>query len=263
VPPELFNDQRPGELDGQALLEYCWARLERLEQRQETFVLNPSGLLAGDNAQNTYDPISFQVGWLFLAAFDNLNVLRRSLADHGMPVVAAYPLIRAALEAACQALYLLSPGKRRPRVVRSIKRVWRAWVISEPGFKSMFPDEPSNMDRVRERLEELLEASGNRSVDLNRDSTTMSDIVSESRRHVRVHRLDPFDVWRLCSSASHANSRVLLSLIEHHPMGDADEVGQTYLASSSRRVVGAFVRVTLSTIECALDRRDQLNVPQR
>lgn len=257
--PYALEDDRQPEVEGAALLRRHFVQLDALEDRCEAFEVRPGSALDGDDRATSYDPISYQARFLFVAAFDHLNTFRRALQDHGMPIVAAYPLVRASLESAAQVLWLTTGGTRGKRVFRALHRVWDAASISDEAIRHLDPGRPSRLPRLRTRLDELAVAGkcGQRS--LNRKHPSMTDIVIDAGRHVRSHTFQPIDVWRLCSSMAHGNRSVALTVLESRLDGPATEVGGNFIVTTSYRVVAAFVGVLAKVIEAALDSQDKLN----
>lgn len=256
--PHVVEDDRPSELEAAAVLEQLFARLRAAEARCDTFAVHPGSVLAGDDRATAYDPISYQARYLLVAAFDHIGTFQRALADHGMPTVAAYPLIRASLESAAQVLWLTTGGTRGKRVFRALHRVWDAASLSDEALRHLDPARVSSLPRLKARLDELLAASkaGQRSID--RRHPSMTNIVVEAGKHVPPRRFQPIDVWRLCSSMSHSNPTVAVAVLERRPddAGGAD----TYLMTTSYRAMAVFVNVLVEMIEAALDSRDRLNL---
>ena len=255
--PHVVEDDRPSELESAAILEQLFARLAAAEIRCDTFEVRPGSALAADDRATAYDPISYQARYLLVAAFDHIGTFQRALEDHGMPTVAAYPLIRASLESAAQVLWLTTGGTRGKRVFRALHRVWDAASLSDEALRHLDPARVSSLPQLRARLDELLAASkaGQRSLD--RRHPSMTDIVTEAGKHVPPRRFHPIDVWRLCCSMSHGNSSVAVTVIERRPDGTG---GDTYLMTTSFRAMAVFVNVLVETIEAALDSRDRLNL---
>lgn len=257
--PHVFEDSSPAEVQGAALLQRHFARLDAAEARCDAFEVRAGSVLDGDDQATAYDPISYQVRFLFAAAFEHIGTFRRSLEDHGMPGVAAYPLVRAALESAAQVLWLTTGGTRQKRVFRALHRVWDAASLSDEALRHLDPQLPSQLPRLRTRLDELLAAARTGQRSLGRNHPSMTDIVIEAGRHVRSDRFQPIDVWRLCSSMAHGNRSVAMAVLERRLIGPTTDLGATFLVTTSYRVMAAFVVVLVEVIEAALDEQDRLN----
>lgn len=127
--PHHFKDATPAEVQSAELLNALFDHLHEAETRCEAFVVRPGSTLETDDRATAYDPISYQVQYLLVGAFDYLGLLRRTLEDHGMPLVATYPLMRAAIEAAAYSLWLTGAGGEqkglswRNRTARRLARV--------------------------------------------------------------------------------------------------------------------------------------------
>ncbi|WP_143073175.1 hypothetical protein [Flavimobilis marinus] len=254
-----FKDSRPAEVEGARSLERLFARLDTAESRSSAFKVRHGSLLAGDDRATAYDPVSYQVRYLFMAAFDHLGMLKRALDKDGMPVVAAYPLVRAALESAAQALWLTTGGTRRKRVFRALHRVWNGASLSDEAVRHLDPRRESSLLELRERLDQLLSASkaGQRSLDVKYPS--MTDIVIDAGRAVETHEFRPIDVWRLCSSMAHGNRSVSLMVLESRPDGPTTDIGGNFVMTTSYQVMAAFVGVVTDLLEAAIEDQDRLN----
>lgn len=257
--PQLYQDDSPEEAEGAAILEGHFARLEQASAQCEAFEVRARSVLEGDDAATAYDPISYQVRFLFGAAFDHAGTLQRTLEDHGMPMVAAYPLIRASLESAAQVLWLTTGGRRSKRVFRALHRVWDMATMSDEALQHLIPGRQSYLPGLRTRLDELLRAAraGQRSLDQTYPS--MTNIVIDAGRFVQSRRFTPIDVWRLCSSMAHGNRTVALSILEAREEGPRTPIGSTYLMTTSYRTIAAFVGVLVEVVDAALDAQDRLN----
>ncbi len=254
--PPVYEDNSPAELEGAAMLQALFSQIETAEARCDTFQIRPGSLLAGDDRATAYDPISYQVRFLLVAAFDHASTFKRTLVDHGMPTVAAYPLVRASLESAAQALWLTTGGTRSKRVFRALHRVWDAASLSDEALRHLNPSRASSLPTLRARLDELLAAAGAGQRSLDSSHPSMTDIVIEAGRKVASRQFQPIDVWRLCSSMAHGNRTVALAVLEHRR---DDPATDTYVVTTSYRVMAAFVGVLVEVIHAALDARDHLN----
>lgn len=257
--PHIFEDSSPAEVEGASILQLLFARLDAAEARADAFAVRANSVLEGDDRATTYDPISYQVRFLFVAAFDHVGTFKRTLEDHGMPTVAAYPLVRASLESAAQVLWLTTGGTRVKRVFRALHRVWDGASLSDEALRHLDPQRSPWLPDLRTRLDELLAAAGAGQRSLDRNHASMTDIVIDAGRHVRSCRFQPVDVWRLCSSMAHGNRSVSLTVLERRLNGPTTDIGGTYLMTTSYRVMAGFVGVLVDVIDAALDAQDRLN----
>ena len=257
--PPLYEDSSPEEVEGAAVLQRHFSRLDEAIARCELFEVREGSLLEGDDRATAYDPISYQVRFLFVAAFDHIGTFRRTLEDHGMPTVAAYPLIRASLESAAQVIWLTTGGRRSKRVFRAIHRVWDMASMNDEALRHLLPERQSYLPDLRTRLDGLLAAAGAGQRSLDQNYRSMTDIVIDSGRRVQSRRFTPIDVWRLCSSMAHGNRSVALSILEAREDGPRTVIGGTFLMTTSYRTIAAFVGVLAEVVDAALDAQDRLN----
>lgn len=255
----MFEDSSPQEVEAARVLEVLFTRLDAAEDRCDAFVVRPGSLLEADDRATAYDPISYQVRFFFVAAFDHVGMLRRALVDHGMPTVAAYPLVRAALEAVSQALWLTTGGTRRKRVFRALHRVWDSASFSEEALRHLDPSLPSSLPDLRRRLDELLSSAKVGQQSLDKRHASMTDIVVSAGRSVESRHFKPIDVWRLCSSMSHGNRAVSLMILENRLDAPVSETGGVFMVTTSFKVMATFVGVLVDVLDAALDDQDRLN----
>ncbi|MCK6066524.1 MULTISPECIES: hypothetical protein [Microbacterium] len=98
-----------------------WQRLENSEPLSDSE-------LALDDDFTAWRHLSTTVRFAVTHAADNLRVLEgmmREDAEGPLPLVATYPLARAALEGAASALWLLAPNDPRERVIRHLRNAAR------------------------------------------------------------------------------------------------------------------------------------------
>lgn len=263
MPPELIEDSSEQEAAWAAVLDDLCDRVAELEAIEESFAVSECSLLGADDRATAYDPVSYQVQYLMFSAFDNLRTLCDFVRNSGMPTVAGYALRRSAIESAGQAVWLLSGGTRKKRVTRTLHRVWNGAELSDRALSRLDASRPSNLERIKVRLSELLTAAGCQPSILDRDHPSMTNMMIDSGRRQSWLTLQPVDVWRLCSSMTHGNRSVALVVLERRGESNADEVGANYVMTTSYRTVALFVRVTLQLVEHAIELRSGLNAPGR
>ena len=260
VTQPIFEESSPAEVEGARKLMSHFIRLDTAESRHDVFAVRPGTLLEGDDRATAYNPVSYQVQFLFMGAFDHIAMLRRALADHGMPPVAAYPLVRAALESAAQALWLTSGGTRKKRVSRALHRIWDGASLSDQALGHLYPQRTSSLGELRKLLDQLLAAAKVGQLSLDKNHPSMTDIVIDAGRQIGGRQFKPIDVWRLCSSMAHGNSTVSQILLDRRPHGPTTDFGGTFKVRTSYELMAVFIGVVTDVVEAALDDRDRLNV---
>lgn len=174
----------------------------------------PGSQLAGDDIKTTYDPLSFQVQFYLSAAQDNLLTVREILDVVGhIPPMALYSMARAAIEAAAYGVWLLSGGTRVKRVKRSLRLSYDAQrtvvEISHAAGTSF------DVDAVYEELEQNKRAL--KGLDDRADLSampTISDILRDVDRGLRIEPASALEAWRICSGMTHANRWVAAAVSE-------------------------------------------------
>jgi len=237
---------------GLARLQILASRLDRLPNL-DTITVSPASQLGQDAQVNDYDPADQQVVFAYAVAKDHLETLYRHLtADGGgLPAFAAFTLVRAAVEAAAQGIWLLSGGTRDKRVFRSLQAIRRSRDDAEPLARSLGLSNTQGYKRMLERLEEI---KAKRSALNQRDlgaSLHTTAILIEADRHVKTTAgLKGLDVWRAGSGVAHANRSTALMFTELEEVeGMPLRRSSTYRLTSSFYVVSLMVEVALDYLE--------------
>lgn len=249
----VFKEPRSEEAE---LLKKLFEQLEEAKRRCGHFTVKAGSRLEGDDLAVGYEPISHQVRFLFDAAFDYISVLQRVM-EHKVPAVGAYPLIRAALESAAQVLWLTTAETREERVRRMLCQVWEAENLSDKALNKLDPQHQSGLQEVRTKIEKH-----SNQTDLRRCRVTTTHIMTEAGNYVQVRVFKPIDVWNVCSSLAHGNQSMARVVLEIQPEGPSDSLSDGTSATTRYRVLLVFVDVLKKVIDAALNKRDELNLPQ-
>jgi hypothetical protein len=185
------------------LLEHVDAWTARINDDASGLQPAPHSPLRGDDDKAHPYQLS-NAAWLLLgSAADHLGGLRALLGDAKViPRSAAYTLVRAGLENACGAVWLLKPAKRAERLTRRLllaredvrQREQARRLISQPGPRT----EQECLDEIRD----IAKRGGLDDVAL-KGKATYTEIVqtvdqSEPGRDIQM-------MWKVCSAFSHGD----------------------------------------------------------
>lgn len=260
MPDAIVDPAR--EAGGRASYESLRLQIPTIKPRTMAIVAQPNSLLELDDQQTSFEPIAHQVRWQLQVTYENLTALDQLIQAHGLPTYAGYPLIRAAVEAAAQALWLIQHNHSAKRAIRALRSSY--WQSSEAANLSDslgYPD-PDRDERVRGALEQLrrkIKALHQQPLDVDRISRT--DMLREVERHLKLPQPTPLVTWRLCSSLAHANSYTA-SFSMQRTQRSPDEP-QLWVATSSWAMVASMVRTTLAVTDAAIARLDELATTTR
>lgn len=243
--------------EGAELEELGLERLSQLFTRLE-HVSDLNGISIEEGSQldrdarlNPYDPADQQVIFCSGLAVDHLGTLSRHLQAHGLPTYAGFTLIRAAVEACAQGVWLLSGGTDDKRLFRALQAVLRSRDDADALARSLGLTNPDGYIRMVARLDELKnQRPGLRNKTLNRDLKT-TEIVLDAGRHVeRVQGLTGLDVWRAGSGFAHGNRTTAMMLTERRVVGERPERRSSdYFVTSSWYVTSLMVEVAIVHLE--------------
>lgn len=163
-----------------------------------------SPLFADDERTHPFQ--ASHAAWHALShAVDSLHCLRSVLRDaHTIHMYASYALIRAALENASAAVWMLHPGSRTERVTRRLRF---CALDVRSGERALRPLGNAGLRPERERLDELRDiarrAGANAEMAVRR--VGYGEIVEESGKALASGSQATMFVWRLCSGITHGD----------------------------------------------------------
>lgn len=222
------------EAQGYAILKEQFARLDALVDLHEVDV-EPLSELELDGRVADYDPPADQVVQLIASARDHLSMLRLFIEapTGGLPMMAGYTLIRAALEASATAVWLMVGGTRNKRVFRSLHHALRNREEAEPLAVSLGLNNAAGFARMQERIRGIhASRPGLRQKSLG-VWITRTSIVREADRHVSTTELSGLQAWRGASGIAHSSRVVLLMFSERKLLRREGKRGVYYMTASA------------------------------
>lgn len=246
---------------GLAILQRGFRRYEQLVERADALSLMPGSSLDMDRDAASYNPVSDLVENALGTALDHLHGLKVSVESSGGVLLAmsSFTLIRTALEVAGTGLWILQPGSRDERLLRSRQVVWsnrRQLHIMQVERGS--PD--IGFARAEARLREQLDsrpALKGRSLTIATVTSRLTAI--EPMLPGLAH--PPLTLWRMASGIAHGNTYVMYSLLEREQTQLPNEGSVEFEVTTSFTTVALFYEGALEMIESLLDLFDAQNVP--
>lgn len=209
-------------------LARLFQRMEKWLNRREAAVpeIQPgSRTFDDDQATNPYH-LSHAVETALSHSLDHLHALRTSIEDaNTIHMVAPFTLMRAALENAALASWLLLPENREDRIRR---RMQLAIEDAADGYQVRLLTEDAivgeTFEQRRERLVGIGVAQG-----LSRDSLLggkpkWKSIVREAGAACQFGADDAEVVWRLCSGFTHGRMWSMLAALTRTEVSEVDDV---------------------------------------
>jgi hypothetical protein len=188
--------------------------------RQRTQLASPapeagSSLRKDDEVTHPYQ-LSHAVGGALLSAVDHLDALRALVQNaHVVHARAPLTLLRAALENAAIAVWLLAPTQRDERVLRRLRLQWDDSRDGERADSLMGAESRLSRDEWRDTLEGVARARGLAEVQISavtRQKAMFSSIVRTAGDEARgLTGRDALFAWMAASGIAHARLWAVLS----------------------------------------------------
>lgn len=265
--PWVSEESPEQEATALALLEVAWRRLDDIDTYLSgpTMKIDPGSSLALDARH--LGP--YRGGGLYRSAlnssFDALRTVRLILdrEDRTYPMSGLYPLLRAGLENAALAAYLLGPKERDERLLRAWNEI-AGEVRLQHKFSSHFDIERADTRRERWRTEinELLRSRPS----VERTATQLrqeqiSAVVDEADAIVRSdpasvrlqHAMPLLAIWQLLSGLSHGRHwAAFTALARSSPVPTVDDNIVTVQMTTRAGVVSMALLRAVMTLETAI-----------
>lgn len=252
----LASDE--AEWDGQRRLGAAFARIDEIAARLDGGVgVEPGSQMESDDAATEYDRMSHLVNRLLLSAVDHLWTLGHLLqVGGGVPPFSCYTLIRAGLEGAALAIWIIHHGKRQRRILRSLQFAHRSFKDVAP-LGTVLGAVQMDLEKTRIRLDGLRAAAGVASDSDVTNFPRISEVVLIAQGKVAPalarRTLSGIDVWRMCSGMAHHNPVVAFSVMERrHVARASDGKSGSYEMTTSIAVLADCTGVAVNFLTHAL-----------
>ena len=237
-----------------------WLEIERLmtlvDDRTDynSVTVEPGSLFAIDARIEDYDPPADQVSFLIGVATDHLETFGRLLrADGGLPPLAGYTLLRAAIEAAATAIWLRMPGTSNARIGRSLWMIVNAREDVEGLAARLGLTNQAGYDRMRTRVDGIIESRRGLNPGVLTRHHTKTSIIAEAQRRVRRRLFSCLEAWQACSGITHSNRTTALMFLEHQHLGVSSNNRTTYWMTASAYVTSEVMNLAVGCMTTAID----------
>ncbi len=232
--PSVVNDD-----EVMRALEKVFDRIDKwLAARDYVPEVQPGSRTASDDARTSPYQLSHGVETALSHSLDHLHALRTLVKDAGtIHMVAPFTLMRAALENAAVAAWMLMPSDADERVKRRLMLAMadvadghRVRLLSEEHV------EADDLARRRERIADIGVAAGLTRGDLMGAVKGYGAIVQEAGVASRRGAITTELMWRLCSGFTHGRTWSMLATLDRRTVGDQDEVRTIELTAPASAV---------------------------
>jgi hypothetical protein len=204
-------------------LEAIFALVGRWQARVQSEVPGEpsagSSLRGDDDAAHPYE-ISYAVHGALVSAVDHLDALRALVADaHVVHARATFTLMRAAIENAATAVWLLGPSSRDERILRRLRLAWADSRDLEKAVLRAGQQPPLSKQGWKTKLETVAQARSMASAQIatiTRDQPTFTSIVEAAGSDAGPEGLDSdlaLVCWMVASGMAHARLWAALSSV--------------------------------------------------
>jgi hypothetical protein len=271
MPVTTIPDWEPtdDEIDAVRKITLLLAKIpEQLEAYSAIEPVRPrtASALAADDILLEPFPASQLVTTCLASAADCLNaidVLMRDGDDQYLWAFAQYPLLRSALEASSQALWLLGPEDRRERIVRNLRV--RATEIKQDAlvFAQTFAESPANLlvqkraaKTQKSEMTQIAESLGIKRAEYEKKQLSYAEIVREGSQTTGSDGTREETVWRLISGFTHPYSSRSRIFSRAHPLlQNGEATGMSALSANP-----TIVLVALTTAQLAFTAAVELTI---
>lgn len=209
-----------------------------------------SSLRRDDQATAPYQLSSSVVGAL-VSAVDHLDALRVLVEDAGvLHPRSPLTLLRAAIENAATAVWLLSPKSRDERVLRALRLQWADLGDRDKALNLIGVTPTVSRAEYKERLEAVARRHGLDSDQVRRvtsDRTTYTSILKAAAEHIDDVPAEyvPF-VWMASSGIAHARQWAVLAMSDIEKTAPAkDDILQIKTTTSDKSLIIAATAAAL------------------
>src|SRR6266487_2012094 len=214
---------------------------ERTDSPERFLKAAPGTVLAADDAMSEPFQVSHFASAAISVAADNLDALRRlteacqTCEPNTMTFAtfAHWPLLRAGLENAGRAFWLLRPESRSERVMRAL-RIQAANVVNSDAAQKRTPRGPRKPKA--QRIARVKEVAARAGLPRNKveDQPKYGEIMADVGDQIAGQPLHAEFLWRAASGATHGDTWAILGLQDREAVDAADGVTTQRLTVSVR-----------------------------
>ncbi|NED22410.1 hypothetical protein G3I31_30985 [Streptomyces sp. SID9913] len=202
---------------------------------QHSPTVEPGSSLSGDDAKIPTLMVSSAAYQCFTHAVDHLHAVQALLFEaRVIHSYAPYSLLRAAVEAAGEAIWLLEPSSRQERIRRCLKRAYEN-VRQGKDFMDLSGLQPSgrpHAERVQE-LKDLAVQNGLDPHDVCGRWSTQRQLAFADQAVGDGKETYAQNLWQICSGFAHGREWATLGVLERTVHSQVGNVVQLKLSSST------------------------------
>jgi hypothetical protein len=268
------HDRQEAEADVQIAINYLRDVKKQYEQLGEHTAPHPGSVLHSERRHTAYTSIDTAVAELRARATDNLDQLFESMVDEENGLLLArpyaqYSMIRAVIESAATALWLIQSESKATRVLRCLQLSFRdandrysfSVLVRSRKKPGAVLSERERRDKVIKRLNELKDTVGQlkqRELGYPPKYTEILKSVSEAHRPkgepATYDLTSPLVVWKVSSAFLHGNSHTVKALSDVRQLTEFTEGIAQFEVTPNLGLIAASIGTCVATLS-QLDER--------
>ncbi|MEU9157841.1 hypothetical protein AB0D59_46770 [Streptomyces sp. NPDC048417] len=213
--------------------------------------VEPGSSLSGDDAKVPTLMVSSAAYQCFSHAVDHLHAVQALLFEAKvLHAYAPYSLLRAAVEAAGEAIWVLGPSSRQERIRRCLKRAYEN-VSKGKEFTDLAGIQPSGRPTPT-RIQEIRDLATQHGIDPNGVCgrwSTQHQLKYVDEQLSGGKESSAQNLWQICSGFAHGREWATLGLLERTVQGQAGNVVQVRLSSSGEVLLNMLAMTTALSAE--------------
>ncbi len=235
-------------LEKQAALSDNYDRIQKPEPPERS-------VLAADNRATNPMQLDHFVSYCLMQAVDLGRAMRTMLRDDDgsllIPIMALYPLVRAQIESASLAMWVMAPEDRRTRVLRRLQaahdELAHERALTKSALKGRSASETAELLRKEARrqkrhkgyLRAIAEANSIKPVEYESTLPSWEAIVRSAGEAMNLKDDGLVVVWRLASGFTHPSFRRGASVLEFSKSGSEGNIMSGVMSTKTEWMVSA------------------------
>lgn len=212
----------------------------------DTLPIHPNSALGIADALSAPFRTSHAVSYLRLTAVDHLHALRSLMKEaQAQHIFAPYSLLRASIESAASALWIMADPSPRSMAIRSLKLEWANLQDRERAYETMDASDES-LVLWRADFEQVLAENGMKKEGIKARQKSILAVIQEASSSYTLGK-NPALMWQMCSGATHGRNWVtgMLTMMEATDDGVSQVISGRLTSDEQSIVLAAYAACDL------------------
>nr|WP_176704963.1 hypothetical protein [Arthrobacter sp.]AXV46578.1 hypothetical protein pA58H2_p32 [Arthrobacter sp.] len=212
----------------------------------DTLSIHPNSALGIADALNAPFRASHAVSYLRLTAVDHLHALRSLMKEaQAQHIFAPYSLLRASIESAASALWILADPSPRSMAVCSLRLEWANLQDRERAYETMDASDKT-LALWRAEFEQVLAKNNMKKEGIKARQKSILAVIQEASSSFNLGK-NPALMWQMCSGATHGRNWVtgMLTMMEATDDGVSQVISGRLTSDEQSIVLAAYAACDL------------------